>query len=101
MHQQGVIRGSTETGYTLDLEKAAMWMDQHLDPQDRIVMDDAPPLAYLSRQQWPNLEQQLQFEPAPRRIVALIAKYPDVDYGPAQRDPKSWRLRQTSLSVPS
>lgn len=99
VHQEGVIRGSTETGYTPDLEKAAIWMDRHLDPKDRIVMDDAPPLAYLLRQKWPRLEQQLQFAPAPKRIVAVIAKYPDVDYGPAQRDLTSWHLRETSLSA--
>jgi hypothetical protein len=98
VHQQGVILWSTETGYTPDLEKAAAWMDQHLDSQDRIVMDDAPPLAYLLRQRWPRLEQQLQFGPAPRRIVLVIAKYPDVDYGPVSRDVKSWRLQESSLS---
>lgn len=99
-HRQEVFLWSTETGNIPDLAKAAAWMDQHLHSQDRIVtsMLSGPPLSYLLHQRWPRLEPQIESGPAPRRIVAVIAKQPDVDDGHAT-DAKSWRLQEVAPST--
>ena len=99
-HRQQVYLWSTETGNVPDIAKAAAWIDQHLDSQDCIVTSTVAgyPLRYLLHQRWPKLEPQIDCGPAPRRIVAVIAKGPDVDDGHAT-DAKSWRLQEKPPSM--
>ena len=94
VHRQEVCFSSNETGNIPDIAKVAEWMDQRLDSRDRIVTSLIPSatLRYLLHQRWPRLEPQMDFGPAPRRIVAVIAKHQDVDDGHST-DAKSWRLQ--------
>lgn len=100
-HRQEVFFRSTETGNVPDIANAAAWIDQHLDSRDRIVTSviPGPPLKYLLHQRWPRLEPQMEFGPAPRRIVAVIAKQTDVYEDGHATDPKSWRLLETTPSA--
>jgi hypothetical protein len=95
VHRQEVRFSSNETGNVPDIAKVAEWMGQHLDSQDRIVtsITAGPPLEYLLHQRWPRLESRMDFGPAPRRIVGVIAKRRDVDDGHST-DARLWQLPQ-------
>jgi hypothetical protein len=99
VHRQKVFLWSSDTGNMPDIAIAAEWIDQHLDSRDRIVTSElpGPPLRYLLHQKWPKLEPQMEFGPNPRRIVAVIAKQPEVDDGHAT-DPKSWHSQEAAPS---
>lgn len=96
-HRQNVFLWSTETGNVPGIADVVTWMDQHLDPRDRVAVSMLcePPLRYLLHQNRRGWETQLKPGPAPRRIVAVITKQPEVDNGKAS-DPKLWNTQEVS-----
>lgn len=93
-HRQEIYYWSTETGNIPGLAAAAEWLDRNLDSRDGVVASPmcAFPLAYLAHRHWPRLEPRIDKPvPAPRRIVAVIAKQYDVRAEEAG-DRNRWRV---------